>query len=259
LIIGFIAGFITGFILSMPPLGPTYFAVIDRGLKKQVTNGVAIGVGAGFMDMIYILIAYGGVTAIISLLPLSVEEFFSANENNLKLLLAFAGCIVVILYGVKIMKTKSEKIVEKPLNLKDEKFKHRYEQVEKVIKKTEMGIDKILHKKTLEVKHSDLTGSFMIGIVMCLSSITLPASWFAIVGYMKSYGIIDSNIFTGIFLGIGVLIGTSVWFYIMTKFISKHSDKIKPGTLNKLNMSTGIFLILLGVGIMVKLSTIYYG
>jgi len=257
LIIGFIAGFITGFILSMPPLGPTYFAVIERGLKNQVKNGVAIGVGAGFMDMIYILIAYGGVTAIISLLPLSVVEFFSANENNLKLLLALAGCIVVILYGVKIMKTKNQKIVEKPPLLKDVKFKQRYKQVESVIKKTEMGLERILKTKTLK-EHSDVTGSFMIGVVMCLSSITLPATWFALVGYLKSYGIIDANIFTGILLGIGVLLGTSVWFYIMTKFISKHSAKIKPSLLNKLNIGTGIFLILLGVGILIKLATIYF-
>src|SRR5262245_50242771 len=91
----------------MPPLGPTYFAIIDRGLKKQEKNGIAIGVGAGFMDMIYILIAYGGVTGLISILPKAVDEFFLKNEDLLKFILAFAGCVVVILYGVKIMRTKN--------------------------------------------------------------------------------------------------------------------------------------------------------
>ena len=60
----------------MPPLGPTYFAIIDRGLKKQLKNAVAIGIGAGFMDMIYILIAYGGVSLIVSLLPDTAHGFF---------------------------------------------------------------------------------------------------------------------------------------------------------------------------------------
>lgn len=242
----------------MPPLGPTYFAVIDRGLKKQLRNGVAIGVGAGFMDMIYILIAYGGVAAIISLLPQSAEEFISSNENNLKMLLALGGAIVVILYGIKIMKTKTTK-VDRAAVVKDEKFKHRYEQVESVIKRTEKSFDKIIHTKLPKKQQSDVKANFLIGVVMCLSSITLPASWFAIVGYLKSYGVIDSNIFTGIFLGIGVLIGTSVWFYIMTKFISRNSEKIKPATLNKLNIGTGIFLILLGIGILIKLATIFFG
>ena len=92
---------------------------------------------------------------------------------------------------------------------------------------------------------------------MCLSSVTLPASWFAAVGYLKSYGIINSNFFTGILLGIGVLIGTSVWFYIMTKLIFRHSDKLKPNVLNKLNFFTGILLIALGIGFIIKLSMVY--
>ena len=29
----------------MPPLGPTYFAIIDRALKSEVKNGIAIGIG----------------------------------------------------------------------------------------------------------------------------------------------------------------------------------------------------------------------
>lgn len=258
MIIGFIVGFAIGFILSVPPLGPTYFAIIERCLNKQLKNAVAIGVGAGFMDMIYILIAYGGVTAIASLLPDSLNKYFFENEELLKMILAFLGCLVVIVYGIKIMRSKSKSLDEKAEKFKDEKFKKKFVKVENVFLKTEIGIDKILHTKVLEEKHNDLVGSFLLGIVMCLSSVTLPASWFATVGYLKSYGIIDSNIFTGVLLAVGVLIGTSVWFYIMTKLITKYKDKIKPDLLNKLNFSTGIFLIILGVVLLIKISTIYF-
>ncbi len=251
---GFVLGFAIGFIFSMPPLGPTYFAIIDRGLKKELKNAVAIGIGAGFMDMVYILIAYGGVTAIVSLFPDSFYEFFVMNEKMLKLLLAVAGCIVIIWYGIKIMRTKNSIDNSKTPKLDDVKFKDKYEKVENVFKKTEIGIGRILHTKALEERHSDLTGSFLIGVVMCLSSVTLPASWFATVGYLKSYGIIDSNFFTGLLLSIGVLLGTSVWFYIMARLIIKYTDKIKPEILNKLNFSTGIFLVVLGVSILVKLA-----
>lgn len=247
-----------GFIFSMPPLGPTYFAIIERGLKKQFNNAVAIGVGAGFMDMIYILIAYGGVTAIVSLLPDSLNKSFTENEEMLKMILAIAGCIVVILYGIKIMRTKGTLVKEKPINFNEEKFKKKYVKVEKVLKKTEVRLDKLLHTKALEEKHSELFSSFMTGVGMCLSSVTLPASWFAAVGYLKSAGIIDSNFLTGILLAIGVLIGTSVWFYLMTKLIFKYTDKLKPSVLNKLNFSTGIFLIVLGSGFLIKVYTMYF-
>lgn len=255
---GFLVGLAIGFILSMPPLGPTYFAIIDRSLKKELKNAVAIGAGAGFMDMIYILIAYGGVTAIASLFPDSFYEYFLANEETIKSVLAFCGCIVIIVYGLKIMRTKSNVIAKKAEKFDEIKFKEKYVKVENVFKKTEVGIDRILHTKILEEKHSDLVGSFVIGIVMCLSSVTLPASWFAAVGYLKSYGIIDSNFFTGLLLSIGVLLGTTLWFYIMARVITRNTDKIKPNLLNKLNLTTGIFLIVLGVSFLIKLASGYF-
>lgn len=258
MIIGFLVGFAIGFIFSMPPLGPTYFAIIERGLKKEFTNAVAIGIGAGLMDMFYILVAYGGVSAIASLLPESWNNLFVENEKMLKIALAGIGCFVVIFYGIKLMRTKSTNISHKASKFDQEKFKKKYEKVESVFKKTELGIDKILHTKALEERHTDIIGSLLIGIVMCLSSVTLPASWFATVGYLKSSGIIDSNFLTGLLLSIGVLTGTSVWFYVITKLIFKHTEKINPKVLNKLNFGTGIFLILLGVGLLVKVSSMYF-
>lgn len=258
MITGLVVGFAIGFIFSMPPLGPTYFAIIDRALKKQFSNAVAIGVGAAFMDMIYILIAYGGVTAIISLLPDSLIKIFNEKEELFKLILALAGCVVVILYGIKIMKTKGSLTTEKPVKFDEEKFKKKYTGVEKVFIKTEVGLDKLLHTKALEEKHTEIFGSFITGVGMCLSSVTLPASWFAAVGYLKSSGIIDSKFLTGLMLAVGVLIGTSVWFYLMTKLIFKYSEKLKPALMNKLNFAIGIFLIVLGAGFLLKVYTMYF-
>lgn len=259
MIVSFVIGFAIGFVFSMPPLGPTYFAIIERGLKNQLGNAVSIGVGAGFMDMVYILIAYGGVSAVVSILPLSISDFFIRNEDTLRITIAVAGCVAVIFYGIKIMRTKNGLMAIEEETVQSEKFRKKYETVEHVFKRTEMGIERITHRKTaLEEKHSDLVGSFLIGVVMCLSSVTLPASWFAAVGYLKSYGLLDASFLTGILLGLGVLAGTSAWFYLMAKFIVKYSSRIKPGTLNKLNMSTGIFLIVLGVSLLIKISTMYF-
>ena len=97
MITGLVVGLLIGFIFSMPPLGPTYFLIIDRGLKKEPSKAVAIGVGAGFMDMVYILFAYGGVSVIASFLPESADNFFRENEVTLKLYLAIAGCIITMM------------------------------------------------------------------------------------------------------------------------------------------------------------------
>jgi threonine/homoserine/homoserine lactone efflux protein len=253
LIIGLIVGFIIGFVISMPPLGPTTFSIIAKGFKNEEKEGIAIGVGAAFMDFIYILAAYGGVTIIKTLLPHSVDVFFDTNEKSLKLILTLLGCFVVVFYGFKIMRMKMFNGNNSNLPLTEDKIEEVViKKAEPKLIKTEKEIDKILHTQKLEKGFSGLTGEFLTGILLCLSSVTLPASWFAIVSYLKSYGVIDSKFLSGLALAVGVLLGTAVWFYVIVKFISKNSHRINPRMLNKLNISVGIILILLGIFLLVK-------
>lgn len=259
MITGLLIGIFIGFVFSIPPLGPTYFAIVEKGLRKEVNNAVAIGVGAGFIDMVYILLSYGGVSLIVSLLPDVVKEFFLENEELLKLILAFLGCIFIILYGIKIMKAKAKiDIKQEEKKELQEDFEKRFEQVDTVFKKTEKSIDKILHTDLIEKSKSEIFRNFMIGVVMCLSSPTMPASWFAVVSYLKSYGIVNTNFFTGFFLALGVLVGTSVWFYIMTRLIFRHSEKLNVSVISKLNFFTGMFLLILGIVLLYKVSASYY-
>jgi threonine/homoserine/homoserine lactone efflux protein len=241
---------IVGFLFSIPPLGPTYFAVVERGLKKEVRNAVSIGAGAGFVDLIYILASFGGLTAIISLLPDTVKLFFNENENSLRLGLALIGGIFVIWYGYKMFKgNKPDKMKKEKY---DQKVSERIERVESVLKKTEKEIDKLLHTKAIEKAPSDIKGNFLFGAVLCFSSVTMPASWFAIVGYLKSYGLMDANFFSGFSLAVGVMVGTTLWFYVMSKIISKNSHRIRPKIIDRITAATGIFLIALGVFFLIK-------
>jgi len=237
----------------MPPMGPTPFSIIAKGFKNEEKEGIAIGVGAAFMDFIYILAAYGGVSIIRALLPRSVDSFFETNENSLKIGLTLLGCFVVVYYGFKIMKMKIFNGNNSTAPLTEDKIEEViHEKAEPKLLKTEKELDKILHTKKLEKGISGLTGEFLTGILLCLSSVTLPASWFAIVGYMKSYGVIDSQFLSGLSLAVGVLLGTAAWFYIMVKFISKNSHRINPKMLNKINVSVGVILILLGLFLLLK-------
>lgn len=253
MVIGLLVGFVIGFILSMPPMGPTTFSIIAKGFKNEEKEGIAIGVGAAFMDFIYIMAAYGGVSIIRALLPHTVDVFFEQNEQTLKLILTLLGCFVVVFYGFKIMKMKIFNGNNSNVPLTEDKIeKVVMEKAEPRLLKTEKELDKILHTEKLEKGISGLTGEFLTGILLCLSSVTLPASWFAIVSYLKSYGVIDSHFLSGLALAVGVLLGTAVWFYIMVKFITKNSHRINPKMLNKINISVGVVLILLGLFLLIK-------
>jgi threonine/homoserine/homoserine lactone efflux protein len=242
---GLIYGFILGYLLSMPPMGPTNFAIIAKGFKKDINAGIAIGTGAGFMDFVYILVAFGGVSVILSFVPQSIEIFFSQNEKWLKFIFSVLGCSIVIIYGIKIMRTKIiEENPDEPIT--PEEIEEVKEIADEKLLKTKTEIKKIFHRNSLKKNNSSITGGFFTGVLLCLSSVTLPASWFAIVSILKGYGIIDANFFAGFGLAIGVLLGTVAWFYTLVKFISKNSEKIKPATLYKINISVGIILLALG-------------
>lgn len=242
-----------GYALSMPPLGPTNFAVISKGFKRQIKEGIAIGAGAGFIDMFYILIAYGGISLISTFLPVTFKSFIYDNEKLFKTGITALGCIFVVFFGIRIMKSK---VFEEDKEICEEINEIEQETTSKILSKEE-ELKKIIKKTPLPKSNSKgFSAYFFSGILLCMSSITIPAFWFAAVGYLKSYNLINTSFISGIFLAIGVMAGTILWFYTLIKLISNNIHKILPATLNKLNKYIGIFLILLGIFLFYK--TFYF-
>lgn len=240
MIITLIAGIITGFIVSIPPLGPIAFALISKGFRGEFREGMAIGLGSAFMDMVYALIAFGGISLFISLLPDSIENAINVNSNTLQIILIYAGCVLVIIYGIRIMKSKIDM--------------QQFESSESThISKAEARADILVHKAHVPVVNkSNLFGLFVMGIMLCLSSITLPASWFALVGYVKGFGVIESSFLGGLIFSAGAFLGTALWFWLLLKLITGNKHRINPATVSTLNTIAGIILITLGVFLFAK-------
>lgn len=235
MIVALIAGIVTGFIVSVPPLGPIAFALISKGFRGETKEGMAIAAGSGFMDMIYALVAFGGISLFISLLPESLEDLINGNSGILQILLIYAGCIVVIVYGIRIMKTKTD-------------FSIMEEKESGILSKAQEKAGDFVHRhKVPSAVNSNLFGQFVMGIMLCISSITLPASWFALVGYLKSSGVIDSSFLSGLIFSGGAFAGTVMWFWLLLKLIAGNKHRINRNTVNKLNTFAGIILIVLGI------------
>jgi len=250
LIIGLVVGVVTGYLLSMPPIGPTNILVMSQGFKNEVKYGVAIGAGAGFMDMIYIIISYGGLALIKGFVPDSVDAFFAVNEKLFKVIITFLGCFIVIVSGLKIMRTRV--LNNGREGIYEEKIEEKLDEVEGKLDHTNQEISKIIRTDLLQKEENSCFGGFIRGAFLCVSSVTIPASWFAITGYMKSYGIIDSRFITGLSYSLGVFSGTTLWFYSLVKLISKNSHKVSPSALGMINKVVGIILIGLGVFLFYK-------
>lgn len=247
MIVALIAGILTGFIVSIPPLGPIAFALISKGFRGELKEGIAIAAGSAFMDMIYAIIAFGGISLLFSLLPDKVVNAFSGNSNLIQIILIYAGCAVVIVYGLKIMRTRIDfSSIEKKESEALEKVKGK---AEEFVKKHHVPVD----------GDSSFTGLFFMGILLCLSSITLPASWFALVGYVKGLGIIESSVLSGLVFSIGAFAGTMLWFWILLKLITGNKHRINKSTLGKLNVTAGYILLFLGAVLFIKATGTVFG
>lgn len=247
MIINLIAGILTGFIVSIPPLGPTAFAIISKGFKNEINEGRAIAFGAAFMDLFYCLLAFGGISLIVSFLPSGAVHFYAEHAQEIKIVLTFAGCALVIISGLKIMKLRMtyDKLAADRSATLDSAFakaKRLREKAENAAK----------HLKIPEIKRSNLTGLFFMGVLLCLSSLALPASWIAIIGYLKGFHILTSSFLGGFIFSIGAFAGTSAWYYTLLKLITGNKKRINETTVNKLNIVAGAILLMLGSFLFVK-------
>jgi threonine/homoserine/homoserine lactone efflux protein len=249
MIITLIAGIVTGYIVSIPPLGPIAFALISKGFKNEIKEGLAIGSGAAFMDFVYCMIAFGGISLLISLLPESVGNVYSENVHAIQIILTYAGCILVMIFGIITMRTK---VAFGELNI--QQTEKMQEAQEKAVEIQERAAEFTEQLHVSAATKSTLSGLFIMGILLCMSSITLPASWIALVGYLKSYKVINASIIGGLLFSAGASFGTAVWFYTLLRLITGNKHRINPQTINKLNIIAGIILLLLGIFLFVKAS-----
>lgn len=249
LLVSLISGIVTGIVLSIPPLGPTSIAILSKGFKNEVKQGTAISSGAGFMDFVYVLVAFGGMSLIKLFIPESVNDFFARNENLFITILTFAGSAIVVIYGIKLIRSKQG---DKKFSVNENENILEVTDEEQILEKHNILQNEILTRVKIKDNNNYIVKNFFTGVVFCLSSVTLPASWILVIGYLKSYGILDSYFITGFFFAIGVWFGTTLWFYSILVFISKNLKRIKPSALNKLNVNVGIFLIGLGIFLLYK-------
>jgi threonine/homoserine/homoserine lactone efflux protein len=242
MIINFFAGMLTGFLVSIPPLGPIAFAMISRGCKNEAKEGRAVASGAAFMDFFYSFIAFSGLTLILSFFPSGVGRFYAHNARPIEIVLTFAGCALVVLYGLKILRKRIS--YDK---LEAEESAKLESALEKAVRLEHKAENAAKHLKMPGIKKPNLVGLFFMGALLCLSSLTLPASWIAIIGYLKGYRFLESSLLGGLVFSLGAFAGTFGWYFTLLKLITGNRHRINQTTINKLNTVAGFILLGLGV------------
>jgi hypothetical protein len=199
------------------------------------------------MDFFYCLIAFGGITLIVSFFPATASDFYDKNAYTIEIMLTFSGCVIVFIYGLKIM---GSKITYSKLEEEESaKFNTAFVRVNKLSDKAK---NMAKHLKVPEINRTNLFGLFFMGVLLCMSSLTLPASWIALVGYLKGYNFLNSSYSGGLLFSVGAFTGTLAWFYTLLKLITGNKKRINQATVNKLNIIAGVILLMLGVFLFAK-------
>ncbi len=247
-----IIGLLAGFIFSIPVAGPINIIITTNALSGKFRFCMRTAFGASIMEFFYVLIVVYGITALYTLYQPIIPY------------LLIAGSIVLIVVGIKIIKTR---LTAKNLESKS------------ILK------DKIKNK-----------GGFRTGVLINLTNPSLFLGWlistFIVFSFASSIGLntggldlivnqnveslkelagkefgqldditLEENIFedaprkrnnlspillAGIY-ALSVAIGGYLWLYIYTKLIVKYRQKFNLNILTKIIQALGVCLILISL------------
>jgi len=221
--------------------------MISKGFKNEIKEGRAIAFGAAFMDFFYCLIAFSGIGLIISFFPSGVADFYAENVKAIEIGLTFAGGAMVLIFGLKIIKTK---ITYNKLEADEsEKVDSALAKANKLMDKSE---NMAKHLKIPIIKKSNIFGLFFLGVLLCVSSLALPALWIAIIGYLKGYHFLKSSFLGGLAFSIGTFAGTFTWYFTLLKLVSGNKKRINQTTINTLNVIAGVILLMFSAFLFVR-------
>jgi len=117
------------------------------------------------MDFFYSFIAFSGIALIISFFPSAAAKFYARNVKAIEIVLTFAGCVFVILYGLK--NHEKEDDLRRLESDESAKIDSAFAKAKKAEGKNgERG----QHLKIPKIKKSNLAGLFFLGVLLCLSS-----------------------------------------------------------------------------------------
>ncbi len=202
MIIALFLGILIGFLTNVP-IGPINAAVVTRGLREHFSSGMAVGVGAAFMDFIYCAAAMYGISFV------SDEPWVNASVQ-------IAGFVILLLFGIKSLRTHTDM---NEMQSKGQKVQKRVEQ--------KFG----------------LPGPFFLGVLIYLSNPSFFPYWLGVSALLQKYHLLLPTHVNNLTFALGVGSGSALWFYLVLHFILSSKFVMKPSILNGIYKFSGVALL----------------
>ncbi|HWF43045.1 MAG TPA: LysE family transporter [Candidatus Kapabacteria bacterium] len=216
MIVALFIGAVTGWLMSMP-IGPVNAAAISRTLKYSFRSGFAVGLGAALMDFIYC----GGSAQI---------NQFLVSSPIIDLVFELIGLLALGWMGTRQLRSL------------------RSERKESQNGKSEVPEGSVAEAamKRIHLNQKSALIPFVIGILLYATNIMAVPEWIIVAGLWRSWGVLGVGFTTNAYFAIGAGIGTAGWYLTLVRWISKHHRGFKPATLQKINLGTGIAMLIFG-------------
>ena len=211
-----LAGFYCALVFSSIPVGPINLTILNEGARRGFLWGLLIGLGAAVMEVIYCSIAFTGFSTFL-------------DSDLIKACMQVGSFVFLLFLGTKFMMAQS---VNVPTSL------------DSASARLEASLDKKLHPHA----------AFMTGFVRVMGNLGVLLTWVVMAAYLMSHedsltsrNWVDDRLAAKIACVVGVALGTSLWFLILSYSVSRRQGKFSLHTLLRMQHFSGFCLLMAGV------------
>jgi L-lysine exporter family protein LysE/ArgO len=212
-----IAGFVCGLVVSVP-VGPVNLTVINQALRRGFGAAFLMGVGAIFAEALYASLMLWGHSSI-----LQTPRVFGIPHQSIVLALRIAAVVVIAVLGIRYLFFKAE----------------RLDASEAAAEKLE---DRWHHPR-----------SFFLGFALTITNFMLVVVWATLITVVFAHEWVTPTLASRVICVVGVLLGGTVWFFVVAFFVSRAHRRVKTGTLTALVRACGVLFLIFAALLSYKL------
>lgn len=200
-----LAGFICALVFASIPVGPINLTILNEGAQRGFSWALFIGLGAAMMDGIYCAISFTGLSQFL-------------DHGFVKAFMQVMSFVFLLFLGFKFLLAQSVKVPTK---------------LDSASERLEARLGRKIHP------HS----AFATGFVRVLANLGVLVAWVVLAANLITYGLVDDALAARVCCVMGVLLGTSTWFAILSYGVSRGHGKFGETTLLRLQHISGLCLI----------------
>jgi hypothetical protein len=99
----------------------------------------------------------------------------------------------------------------------------------------------------IQIKKKSLLVPLMMGLLLYATNVAAVPEWIIVAGIWRGWGALGSGFGFNVAFAIGAGLGTIGWYLVLVRWISKRRRGFAPSTLRKINLGTGIAMLVFGM------------